>query len=401
MLQDNINSFINSNTFDEKVKQYEKLEKLRLEFVDKFQLNKILGLTLDEYVVGKKDIIDSGNDTFCYWLETKLIELGMIKGGAPADKKFGVYYGKRKNDIEKRYRTIEKWGKNYEEAFKNIKNSINELIIIGENVDYEKIELNKLSPMFKGKILSTYFPEKYISIFSEEHIDYFIHNLPIHYKYDKVNTIEMKKRLLLDLKNNDEIMKSWNNYLFMVFLYMYYSPRKKDEENNKAKYHYNPKVEYINFEYKGKLDSERSANGNKKPDYEKSMRRKQEIGNLGENIVYNEEIKKLIKIGRKDLSDKVKFVSKENDRAGYDISSFDKDGNEIYIEVKSTVSNPKNINFIITQNEYQQSLLKDNYFIYLVYEVETNYPKIHILKKEILLEEYMKPILYRVGIKTE
>lgn len=401
MLQEDISSFVNSNLFDKKLKEYERLEKLRLEFVNKFKSNRILQLTLDEYVVGKKDIIDGGDDTFCYWLETKLIELGMIKGGSPADKKFGIYYGKTKNDNERKYRTIGKWGQNYEEAFKNIKDSINQLIIYGENDDYAKIELNKLSPMFKGKILSTYFPERYISIFSEEHIDHFIHSLPIFYQYKKTKTIEIKKRLLLELKNNDERMKYWNNHIFMVFLYTFYSPRKKDVDDNKEKYNYDPEVEYIDFGYKGKLDPEKSKTGNNKPDYEKGMKRKEYIGNLGENIIYNEEIKKLNKYGRKDLIDEVKVVSKENDRLGYDILSFDKDGHEIYIEVKSTIHSPKKIDFIITQNEYQQFLSKDNYFIYLVYEVESKHPKIHILKREILIEEYMKPIAYRVGIRTE
>ena len=27
--------------------------------------------------------------------------------------------------------------------------------------------------MFKGKILSTYFPERYLNIFSEEHLDHY------------------------------------------------------------------------------------------------------------------------------------------------------------------------------------------------------------------------------------
>lgn len=402
MIQESIDNFIYSNLFDEKNKEFEKLERLRQEFVNKFKPDMILRLEIDKYIVGKKDLINGGDDTFCYWLETKLMNLGKIKGGSTADKKFGLYYGKTKNEDEKKYRTINKWGNNYQEAFVNIKSSIYDLLRDGKDEDFVKIHENKLSPMFKGKILSTYFPEKYISIFSEEHIDYFLNYLPIHFKYEKAKTIEMKKQLLLEFKQNDEKMKQWNNYMYMVFLYTYYSPKKKDNSGAEEKYQFNPKVDYIDFNYRGELESSKDANGkNKKPDYEKEMKRKKHIGNLGENIVFNEQIRSLRKFGREDLAEKVRVVSKEDDSLGYDILSFDKHGNEVYIEVKSTVSSPNNINFIITDNEYKQALQKQNYIIYLVYEVETNNPKIHILDKNMLIWEYMKPIAYRVGIRTE
>ncbi|MDR5586024.1 MULTISPECIES: DUF3883 domain-containing protein [Clostridium] len=402
MIQENIDNFINSNLSDEKNKEFKKLEKLRQEFINKFKLDTILSLEIDKYIVGKKGLINGGDDTFCYWLETKLMNLGKIKGGSTADKKFGVYYGKTKNEDEKKYRTINKWGNNYQEAFGNIKLSIYHLLMDGKNEDFIKIHENKLSPMFKGKILSTYFPEKYISIFSEEHIDYFLQHLPIYFEYEKAKTIEMKKQLLLEFKQNDEKMKLWNNYIYMVFLYTYYSPKKKDNSGDKGKYQLNPKVDYIDFNYIGRLENDKSVKGkNKKPDYEKEMKRKKYIGNLGENIVFNEQIKSLRKIGREDLAEKVTVVSTEDDRLGYDILSFDKHGNEIYIEVKSTISTANNINFIITDNEYRQAMEKENYMIYLIYEVETNNPKIHILNKNMLKKDYMQPIAYRVRIKTK
>ncbi|GAF76267.1 unnamed protein product, partial [marine sediment metagenome] len=84
-------------------KKFKKDEKKRQECVSKFSLEKLRELPIERYVVGKPD-------SFCYWLETTLRGLGSIKGGSPADKKFGVYYGKTKHDSTIKYRFIGKWG---------------------------------------------------------------------------------------------------------------------------------------------------------------------------------------------------------------------------------------------------------------------------------------------------
>ncbi|GAH46182.1 unnamed protein product, partial [marine sediment metagenome] len=81
-------------------KDFKELERLRSKFVTKFNYDKIKNLTIEKYVVGH-----GGKDTFCYWLETKLMELGKIKGGTTADKKFGVYFSKDYDE----YKTIPKW----------------------------------------------------------------------------------------------------------------------------------------------------------------------------------------------------------------------------------------------------------------------------------------------------
>ena len=86
-----------------------------------------------------------------------------------------------------------------------------------------------------------------------------------------------------------------------------------------------------------------------------------------------------------------------NDFPGYDIKSFNKNGDEIYIEVKSTKSEVKSY-FEISRNEVEASeKLKDQYFIYHVVDVLKN-PKImksiqnpfkKIEKGEILIDPFM------------
>ena len=56
--------------------EFRDLEKLRIQFVRKFPIKDILNMLLKEYVVG----FGAENESFCYWLEIKLIPLGNIKG---------------------------------------------------------------------------------------------------------------------------------------------------------------------------------------------------------------------------------------------------------------------------------------------------------------------------------
>ena len=122
------------------------------------------------------------------------------------------------------------------------------------------------------------------------------------------------------------------------------------------------------------------------------------VGRAGEEYVFKFEYNKLVKAGRQDLAQKiVKQYEILNDFPGYDIKSFNKNGDEIYIEVKSTKSEVKSY-FEISRNEVEASeKFKDQYFIYHVVDVLKN-PKImksiqnpskKIEKGEILIDPFM------------
>jgi hypothetical protein len=77
------------------------------------------------------------------------------------------------------------------------------------------------------------------------------------------------------------------------------------------------------------------------------------LGRAGEEFVIDQERKKLAKIERPDLANKVRWVAEEDgDGAGYDIASFDPAGNELLIEVKTTNGAAKTP-FFLTRNEYE------------------------------------------------
>lgn len=65
--------------------------------------------------------------------------------------------------------------------------------------------------------------------------------------------------------------------------------------------------------------------------------RNRRLGEQGEALVFAHERRLLIARGRDDLASKVEWTSKERgDGAGYDIRSFEADGRERLIEVKTT-----------------------------------------------------------------
>lgn len=94
-----------------------------------------------------------------------------------------------------------------------------------------------------------------------------------------------------------------------------------------------------------------------------------EVGKIGEEIVLTYEKQELSKKGLDLLAQKVRIVSVENCRLGYDILSYFDDGSEKYIEVKSSTSTSEE--FYISINELKTALdKKEKYIIFLVRGVD-------------------------------
>lgn len=112
-----------------------------------------------------------------------------------------------------------------------------------------------------------------------------------------------------------------------------------------------------------KKNSKASSNG-KKPSYSPVSKK---VGEAGEEHVYLYERNKLINYGLSELAEKVyKQCDDKTTYPGYDIKSYDKNGNKIYIEVKSTKTKRKEY-FEISRNELDAAKrLGENYYIYHV-----------------------------------
>ncbi len=140
----------------------------------------------------------------------------------------------------------------------------------------------------------------------------------------------------------------------------------------------------------------------KKIDYLKKAKSNAKNGLLGEELVIAYEKERLTKLGRSDLVEKIKWVLKENDNIGYDIVSFDIGEfniSEKYIEVKTTEGSDNNV-FHISINELKSmEFLKNQYFIYRVFNVKSDNPKVFVLsydefknKIELSAESYVARI---------
>lgn len=115
----------------------------------------------------------------------------------------------------------------------------------------------------------------------------------------------------------------------------------------------------------------------KKIDYLKLHQLQIHIGKLGEAFVYEYEINKLKGTEYERLVDNTKALDHSN---GYDILSFDFNGEPLFIEVKTTIS--ENDDFYITNNELEtaKKFLESNkkYLIYRVYNIFSDKEKIRL-----------------------
>ena len=125
------------------------------------------------------------------------------------------------------------------------------------------------------------------------------------------------------------------------------------------------------------------------------------IGDLGEIWILKYEKDFLQKNGKAKLAEKVIHSSKnKGDGLGYDILSYDLNGEKKYIEVKTT-KGKKNTTFYISRNELERSKIeKDNYFLYRVYEFNEEIESGKILKiKGDLTKICEIPVNFKVNLK--
>jgi len=389
---------------------FKKMEALRKRFLHDFPVEKIKRLPIEQYVSGKPN-------SFCNVLERTLQELGSIRGSNAL--KFGIYFGRTKSDPVKKYRFSKKYGSDTNKVYDLIKTGILDLLISGEKQDFDAIEKNILSPMFKGKILNTYYPEYYLNIFSEEYLKFYLTKLGILFSDDE-NVTDLGQKLI-DFKKIYPVMKNWSNMEYGEFLWREFGrPAKPGEQHKEILTDdialppiHNVKPDEINPKLtdiitKSSTENKSESQKKRKTDYVRQAMRNTTVGRRGEDIVMILEKEFLCRAGRQDLAEKVEQVSEKanGDSYGYDIHSFTTDGEDKFIEVKATTmpftSNPS---FIVTDNEYIHGRdLKEKYYICWIFEAATEKPQYWYIQnpfwmspQQILIE----PKSYTVGFQLE
>lgn len=109
-----------------------------------------------------------------------------------------------------------------------------------------------------------------------------------------------------------------------------------------------------------------------KVNYLEREQRNQKLGFLGEELVMEYEKWQLIKLGKENLADQVRWVSKEEgDGAGFDILSRNINGTDKYIEVKTTKLS-KETPIFFSKNELDFSVEQyRNFHLYRLFNFET------------------------------
>lgn len=144
-------------------------------------------------------------------------------------------------------------------------------------------------------------------------------------------------------------------------------PNSLDINVELPKDHFKEKTESKKEKRSKEINPKKSRNKHNQIEIQKHNK---EIGTQGELFVINFEKQTLMKAGRNDLASLVAHVAIEiGDGLGYDIASFDINGNSKFIEVKTTekgITTP----FFLTENELSTLMQKENTFIYRVYNFQ-------------------------------
>lgn len=200
--------------------EFEKMKKQQ-DFIRRFPQGGISKLSMDDYVEGK-----GSRDSFCYWLEFGTSDIARI-GGRPGTHKFGVWYEKKSG----MYSYAKKYGTSTKSAFDEIKHRIVDLINKGSTHDLNGIEKIDIPELLKGKILSLYFPDKYLGACAESDVNQFLRELGISYS-PRMGLFERKELIVDEFWKNPVVKRNklppWSLYILGEFLYYAFLPKKSE-----------------------------------------------------------------------------------------------------------------------------------------------------------------------------
>lgn len=127
--------------------------------------------------------------------------------------------------------------------------------------------------------------------------------------------------------------------------------------------------------------------------------RNQSLGRAGEELILRFEHERLWRAGERRLADKIEHVSQtQGDGLGYDILSFETDGRERLIEVKTTRFGPMTP-FFASRNEVEFSESKmAEYYLYRLHNFRKQ-PEFFALKGSLRNSCSLTPALYAAALR--
>lgn len=310
----------------------------RGEFLEKFPLAQLGSLRLQDYVIGTQQA------TFCAYVEAKTWQWANIRGATAL--KFGIYHGRTKSDARRTYRFQEQFGDTPQQAFRAIKAELLQLVKLGSarTLNYAVIDGVKLSPMFRAKILSLYFPQRFINICSAEHLRQFAGHLGL----PQDLPASQHRHQILRMKLANPRCARWSNPKFMAYLYQTYLRAEAPA---------------------AKAQRQLPERPSRPVDFEQIQKDRNRIGKLAEEFALRWEKRRLSAAGMD------KQVGRIRDRTayprdGYDFLSFSSPSQRRYIEVKAVRQTAPGVwRFFLSENEYVKSrdnAMQGHYFFYMI-----------------------------------
>lgn len=315
----------------------------RGEFLKRFTLESLQNLKLDDYAIGTKP-----RGTFCYWAEAGTDKWARITG-SPA-MKFGIYFGKTKENPIKRYRYTKKFAGDLpiegaqRKVYKNVHAHLLNLLESGIKLDFKAIDKNPLSPMFKAKLLSLYFKDLYLPICSGDILRDVAQD--INFNCSSPSNIQYQA---LQLRTMFPVFRDWHNLKLTEFLLRRFAGEIKNIGTDKPK---------------SSRKRPPTLNLDVEPDFEKQAKNAREKGERSERFAREWEERRLVSRGLGALVEQILDRTKRP-RYGFDFESFTSAEVKRYIEVK-TFSNSR---FFLSSNELrvaQDDKTGPNYYFYLV-----------------------------------
>ena len=181
--------------FAENIPKINSIENKRKNFIRHFNREYLESMTIDQYVIGGGD-----KENFCYRIEFEQVEMGDIRGSLAGVKRYWVWRDKDTGD----YATLPRFKGNAQEAFLAIRGEICHLLDAGEVDDYETIGKCPVSNLFKYKILAMYYPNKFLSIYSLDHLTHYCNMagiLPV----EGDDELTLQRKLLQWKEAHDEV----------------------------------------------------------------------------------------------------------------------------------------------------------------------------------------------------
>ena len=133
-------------------------------------------------------------------------------------------------------------------------------------------------------------------------------------------------------------------------------------------------------------------------DYLRREERNRSLGDAGEALVMAYEQARLRDAGRDHLAGKVEQVSKtKGDRAGYDIHSYEPNGRDRLVEVKTTRYGQYTPFYISASEVKFSATYWDKYHLYRLFEFRKE-PKLFVLPGNVSTNVNLEAVNFRAGL---